>query len=347
MSDLPTNKRVTVHDVAREAGVSLATVDRVLNGRPGVRARTIEKVEAAIAAIDFKRDVSASLLARARDIHVHFVMPVGTNQFMARVVTAIEEQAPRFTSERVHVSTDFVRAFDSAGLARALDALDPATCDCAIVVAIDNDSARRAVDATVARGIAVMTLVSDLPGTARRHFIGIDNRAAGRTAASLMGRFCSGKGRVGLIAGSLDLDDHRARYEGFREVIAAEFPHLHIIGPEEGYDEPGLTGACVSSLIADYPDLDALYSMGAGNAGLIDALEATNHAGALNVIVHELTESTRTALQSGTIDVVIDQNPDGEVHAALAAARQLALGADGGISVPPIEIGIFLRDNLR
>ena len=49
---------------------------------------------------------------------------------------------------------------------------------------------RRAVDAATRRGIAVMTLVSDLPGSARRQFIGIDNVAAGRTAASLLGRFC-------------------------------------------------------------------------------------------------------------------------------------------------------------
>ena len=65
------NRRATVHDVAREAGVSLATVDRVLNGRPGVRPITAHKVEAAIAALDFRRDLSASLLARSRDLNVH------------------------------------------------------------------------------------------------------------------------------------------------------------------------------------------------------------------------------------------------------------------------------------
>jgi LacI family transcriptional regulator len=64
VNEIGGRRRVTVHDVARVAGVSLATVDRVLNGRPGVRAATVEKVEAAIAEIGFQRDLSASLLAR-------------------------------------------------------------------------------------------------------------------------------------------------------------------------------------------------------------------------------------------------------------------------------------------
>ena len=68
-------KRATVHDLARAAGVSLATVDRVLNRRPGVRPATISKVEAAIVALNYQRDASASLLARARDISVAVLLP--------------------------------------------------------------------------------------------------------------------------------------------------------------------------------------------------------------------------------------------------------------------------------
>ena len=72
MDDL--KRRATVHDVARKAGVSLATVDRVLNARPGVRVETAEKVAEAIRVLDFRRDVSASLLARARDLSVTFLI---------------------------------------------------------------------------------------------------------------------------------------------------------------------------------------------------------------------------------------------------------------------------------
>ncbi|MFY8145905.1 MAG: LacI family DNA-binding transcriptional regulator, partial [Rhodobacter sp.] len=67
--------RPTVNDIAREAGVSLATVDRVLNDRPGVRAKTAEAVQAAIRRIGYVRDVAAANLARQRDYRLAFVLP--------------------------------------------------------------------------------------------------------------------------------------------------------------------------------------------------------------------------------------------------------------------------------
>lgn len=347
MTEIGLKRRATVHDVAHAAGVSLATVDRVLNGRPGVRPATAEKVEAAIAELGFQRDLSASLLARARDLRVRFFIPDSSNEFMASLADAVTRRAGQALADRMHIETRRIKALDADALARGLDALDPNECDCVVIVAGEEASVLAAVDKASRRGIVVMTLVSDLPGSSRRHFIGIDNVAAGRTAASLMGRFCSQGGKVGVIAGSLHLRDHRDRLEGFRAGIGAEFPGLKLIGPIEGHDERAETEALVSQLLARHPDLAGLYNLGAGNGGLVTALTASGRAGAIRVIAHELSGPTRQGLQSGAIDVVLDQNPDGEIRAAIAAARTLALGAMGGTETDPIEIGIFLRDNLR
>jgi LacI family transcriptional regulator len=346
LSDREPARRATVHDVARQAGVSLATVDRVLNGRPGVRPTTAEKVETAIAALDFRRDLSASLLARARDLRVHFILPDGKNEFMVNLGAAISRRARDGQAERLHLEISRIKAMDAEALATKLHQLDRKTCDCAVIVATEDDAVRRAVDAATRRGIAVMTLVSDLPNSARKLFIGIDNVAAGRTAASLMGRFCR-SGKVALIAGSLGLRDHRERLEGFGQVMAAEFPRIELIGPSEAHDDRQETERLARALLAAHPDLKGIYNLGAGNAGLIAAIEGSGRAGKVHVIAHELSEPTYAGLKSGTLDVVLDQNPDGETRAAVAAARALALGQDGDHHAEPIEIGIFLRDNLR
>jgi LacI family transcriptional regulator len=347
MDDNHDRPRVTVHDVARAAGVSLATVDRVLNGRPGVRPATAQKVADAIQTLDFRRDLSASLLARSRELSVHFLIPDGANEFMANLQEAIRRRGRAARGERLRVGLGLLQALDAQSLATALDDLDAKQCDCAVIVATDDPVAVRAVDAATKRGIEVMTLVSDLPGSSRRHFIGIDNVMAGRTAASLMGRFCTGAGKVGVIAGSLGLRDHADRLEGFRAVMAAEFPHLEIVGPVEGHDRPSETAVLIGGMLLDHPDLRGVYNLGAGNAGLLAALSDFGSASTLRVIAHELTEPTRAGLQSGIIDVVLDQNPDHEVRAAIGAARALASHGSGAIDSDPIEIGIFLRDNLR
>jgi LacI family transcriptional regulator len=347
MAEDDDRRRATVHDVAREAGVSLATVDRVLNGRPGVRPVTAQKVQTAIAALDFRRDLSASLLARSRELHLRFLIPDGSNEFMEILGAAIRRRARAAKAERLRIETVPLPPLDVAALVAELDALTPKTCDCVVIVAVDDAAVIRAVDAAGRRGIAVMTLVSDLPNSGRQHFVGIDNVAAGRTAASMMGRFLGTGGRVAVLAGSLGLRDHAQRLEGFRAVMSAEFPAVEIVGPFEGHDERGETEALALDLLARHPDLVGLYNLGAGNAGLMSALAGTGRAGALRVIAHELTGPTRAGLRSGAIDVVLDQNPNGEVRAAIAAARTLAQRGAGRFDDDPIEIGIFLRDKLR
>jgi LacI family transcriptional regulator len=351
MSDQIGARRATVHDVARQAGVSLATVDRVLNGRPGVRPQTTERVESAIAALDFRRDLSASLLARARDLKVLFLIPDGANEFMENLAEAIAQRGWLAASERMLIQTVKLKALDPAALVSALNRLDAKSCDCAIIIAIEDDAVIGAVDAATRRGITILTLVSDLPGSSRRHFIGIDNGAAGRTAASLMGRFCPNGGKIGLIAGSLGLRDHRERLEAFMALAEAEFPGLALIGPLEGHDDPDQTEKLVADLLKAHPDLSGLYNLGAGNGGLLRALDGSGRARSIRVIAHELTGPTREGLRSGSIDIVLDQNPDSEIRAAIAAARQLALGVEKPLAAfrqdEPIEIGIFLRDNLR
>ena len=338
-------KRATVHDVARTAGVSLATVDRVLNARPGVRPETAEKVENAIKALDFRRDLSASLLARARDLRVIFLIPDGGNAFMESLSAAIARRIRATRNERLTLSIGQYHALDPRALVDRLDGLSGRQTDCAVIVAPDDPAVTKAIDAATRRGIAVITLVSDLPGSARRHFIGIDNQAAGRSAASLLGRFCA-RGTIGIIAGSMALRDHRERFEGFAGVLGREFPQLRLLGPAEGFDDDAATEAAVLKLL-ESEDLVGIYNAGAGNAGLVSALGKTHRAGNIRVVAHELTDTTRDALLAGTLDVVLDQNPDGEIRAAIAAARQVALSPDAEIHSDPIEIGIFLRDNLR
>ena len=346
MKDKRQARRATVHDVARQAGVSLATVDRVLNGRPGVRPATADRVAEAIRALDFRRDMSASLLARARDLHIVFFIPNGRNEFMLNLEHAVTARAAAARAERMILETHPMKALDAAGMAAELDALQLRNCDCAVIVATDEDVVRKAVENASRRGIAVVTLVSDLPGSARRHFVGIDNIAAGRTAGSLIGRFCPA-GKIGILAGWLGLRDHRERLEGFTALLSEEFPDLEVVGPIEGRDDNDETKRQVGRMLADHPDLAGLYNLGAGNRGMLEALDASGRAGAIRVVAHELAEPTRRGLASGAVDVVLDQNPDGEIRAAIAAARALSLGRHGAGAVEPIEIGIFLRDNLR
>ena len=99
--------------------------------------------------------------------------------------------ADRMAGERVSITVKRVDVFDGELLASTLDSIGDVH-DGVAVAALDHPAVREAINALAARGVTVVTLVSDVPGSKRMHYAGIDNSSAGRTAASLMGRFLRG-----------------------------------------------------------------------------------------------------------------------------------------------------------
>lgn len=337
--------KIKLHDVAREAGVSVATVDRVLNQRSGVRANTIARVEEAVRTLNYQPDRLAARLARAREYRFCFVLPVGSNTFMGNLCDEIVAHAERMAGERVTITIEHTDVFDAGALAKTLDSLSD-QFDGVATVALDHPLVREAIDSLADRGVVVVTLVSDAPRSRRAHFVGIDNVAAGRTAASLLGRFVGQRrGKVGLIAGSLALRDHVERQLGFEQVISQEFPDLQVLPVREGQDNFERVEPMSRELIAETADLVGLYNVGGGNRGVVAALEAAGRSDVV-FICHELTVFSRKALIRGITDAIINQDPGHEVR----SATRILLALTDGMPIVPgqerIRIDIFIRDNL-
>lgn len=338
--------RPTVHDIAEKAGVSLATVDRVLNNRPGVKAKTRALVEEAIAEIGYVRDVAAANLARKRLYRFEFIIPGSDNSFFEQLRGAVRHMAAVSQIERIEISLREVAAFDAAALLSAMRAAMAGEPDGIALVAIDDDAVRAVVAEATEAGIAVVTVVSDLPASTRVHYAGIDNLAAGRTAAGLLGRFLGGKGTVGVIAGSLKARDHGERLAGFEETMKRDFPDVAVSPAMEGRDDPRRVAVLAGELLGGR-GVCGLYSLGAGNRGLVQALRAARAQGLhLPVIAHELTPTTRAALSEGLFDAVLNQDAGHEVRSAVRVMKAHADGLHTVDAQERIRIDIFLKDNM-
>lgn len=338
--------KVTLEDVAREAGVSLATADRVVNKRPGVRDRTVARVEEAVAKLGYRPDLAAAKLARNRSYRFAFILPVGDNTFMADLAEQVRQSTALLAAQRAFVDMHHVDVFDPEALGRALEGLPP-VYDGVAVVALDHPRVRIAIDDLAARGVAVVTLVSDVPASRRLHYVGIDNPAAGRTAGTLMGKYLRGRtGKIGVVAGSLALRDHAERQFGFNQVLSGEHPNLTVLPALEGRDDSALTLPMTKALLAEHPDLIGLYNVGAGNRGIAAALEQSGRSRDIVWIGHELTPHTRRFIVEGTLDTLISQNAG---HEARSAGRVLLAHCSGEPILndqETIRIEIFVRDNL-
>jgi LacI family transcriptional regulator len=318
----------TLHDVARAAGVSYSTADRVLNGRGGVAVKSIERVRQAIEDLGYRRDMTAANLSRRRSYRFAACVPQGDHGFFSSIRRAFLAEAEARAGQRVTIDL-----FD--GPAASL----PDDCDCAVVVGAGMDRLAPVMSRLAAGNVPVVALVSDIPGP-RRAYIGIDNIVAGRTAGRLHRIAHRGRAaRVLPVLGSAALRDHSDRLAG----VAQALGRGALLPPIEVEDCAERMRDLLGRALRDDPQITGIYSIGAGNRGLIPLMRSLGSSRPF-VVMHELTPHSRAALQDDLIDVVIDQKPAEEVASALDAMKAIADGeTPPGVTITP---AIFFKENL-
>jgi LacI family transcriptional regulator len=182
------------------------------------------------------------------------------------------------------------------------------------MMALEHPAVREAVAALAARGLPVVTLISDLSNSERAAFVGLDNRAAGRTAGYLIGRFIGARAaKVALIAGSLSYKAHEEREAGFLHVIDEMFPRLEVVGLREGQDDAGKNYRQTRALLEQHPDMGGIYNIGGASDGVARALkeagreqhgrgdhaEPAHHAHELRAHLHQPARQARGAQRRG------------------------------------------------
>ena len=340
------NTTLTLKDIARKAGVSLATVDRVLHNRAGVRPDTVRRVRETIERNAFQPHVAAAELARGRSRRLAFVMPSGPNLFMQQIQSYLGEMSTWLSARRLAVEMVATDVFDPAVLAATLESL-AGDFDGVAVVALDHPSVRAAINDLVDGGTKVVTLVSDVPSSRRHHYVGIDNIAAGRTAGALVGRLIGPRqGKVAIVAGSQGLRDHAERIFGFNQVMASEFSQHDVLPVLEGRDADERSEHLMMRLLSNHPDIAGLYNVGAGTPGVAKALIDSGRAKDVVFVGHDVTVVTRKLLLQGVIDAAISQNPGHEARAAVRVLLALARGEPILSEQENIRIDIVMRDNL-
>ena len=336
--------RPTISLIAREAGMSTATVDRVLNDRDGVRGKTRDRVLAIANRLGyFIQGVDAA----SQDVRVDFVLPAGTNSFMTALGQHLLEEAA--TRPDVRARLHLIEGFDANKLAQKLYELREQT-QAVGLVGLDHPQVRDAIMALRDSGVHVSTLVSDIPISARLGYVGIDNRAAGRLAALLLGRFLPQhtEQKVAVFVGSLAYRGHEEREMGFRSLLSEEFPHLRIAHILEIGDDRDRAFAVTQDLLRKEPP-HAIYNIGAGNQGIARALKEARPGEArpaprIVFVGHDLTEATRRLLLDRTMDAVIDQNPRVEAREIVKLLVAAVKGAPEPSYLPRLQV--IFRENI-
>lgn len=337
--------RATIVDVAKASGLSIATVDRVLNNRAGVKARTRNLVLEAARRVGYMTDADSQAAQRksGEPVKLQFILPVGTNQFMQILHDHLLTLAKGREGIDVHVTV--LDSINPDQLTMQIRSLPPDIQGLGIV-AVDHPNVREAIRALVQRQVKVLTMVSDIHHVPRISYVGIDNRAAGRLAGYLVKRFLGRENgrKVALFTGSLSYRGHEEREMGFRNILSEETPSLQVVQLSEIMDDEDRAYEETRGLLKSHPDISAIYNVGAGTPGIARALKERNLQHKIVFVGHEATASARELLLDGTLDAVIDQNPRVEAREALNILESAVRGMP--LEIHPPRLQVIFKENI-
>jgi LacI family transcriptional regulator len=333
--------RYRIREIAQQAGLSEATVDRALHGRPGVRASTAAEVEQAISDLDRQR---AQLRIGGRTFLVDLVMQAPA-RFATAVRDALEAELPSLRPAVIRSRFHLRETASVAELVDTLDGLARRGTQGVLLKAPDVPELTDAVSRLAGKGIPVVTLVTDLPASERVGYVGIDNRAAGATAAYLIAQWL--RDRPGSVLVTLSSEFFRGEEEremGFRAALRRLGPRPVLEIPDsDGLD--ATVGALVRDALAADPDVCAVYSIGGGNLATVEAFETAGRPCAV-VIAHDLDADNTRLLRDGRISAVLHHDLRTDVRHACQLVMQAQGALPGRLRPPPSTIQVITPHNL-
>jgi LacI family transcriptional regulator len=339
----------TIADIARHAGVGTATVDRVLNKRPGVNAETMQKVMAALSALG-EPSVLRGRPRQKDGFRFAYVLPQGDAAFINHMDRLIAQTAGDFRHQHITQVTHRLNAEDPAAFAASLSAL--ADFDGVALLGPDLPTVKLAINDLTRSGVHVVTLFSDVAGSMREAFVGADNRAAGRTAGLLLARMASvpQRGTLLLLSQATRMSGEIERRIGFTQVLEERFPDLTI---QRCLDLPSDDDGVARAVAAVFEGglnaarLAGVYSVGSGTAGVVRALEAASLAHRPGLIAHDFTDEHQALLVRDSLSYVLHQDIHYCVLTAARVLRNLCENVRGALSVVQPRVEILTAENLH
>ncbi len=298
---------VTIQQIAERAGVSRGTVDRALNHRGRIKAEVAERIFRIADEMGYvqkerkKRDV--------RQVKIGIVTQLAGSSFMLEINRGIAQAKAELQDRGVEVFVEEGVSVDEDEQLKAIDALVQKGIRGLAIMPVDSEKIREKLNRLADEsGILIVTFNSDIVGTRRCCFVGMDNQKSGRTAAGLMAMLTGGVGKILVITGFFTNNVDNRRVDGFLDEIKKSYPGLEPVGVQGSYDDADEVEKAIVNTMQSVPDLSGILVVSAGQAGIARAFGKLQIQKRPYVIIYDLTPRNKAALETDIADFLIDQD---------------------------------------
>ena len=294
----------TIADLAKAAGVSLSTVNRLLHGAATVRPETVERILETAEEIGFYG--LGALRERKRDNLPHrnlgFLMQQSRRPLYQMWAEGIIAAASRRADAVIKANVLFEDDLAPEAVATNLLNLGEQS-DAVAIITADHPLVSQAIDELRSKGVPVVAYVTDLSAASRAGFVGTDNWKAGRTAAWFVSQTARQPGEVFPLIGSNRYQCQDISDASFRSYMREHAPDFDVRDTLLTHEEPENAYGIVRKLIEEKQDLRGIFVNGGGISGVLRAMreQPPERQREIRIVCRDIGPETRKGLSEGLI----------------------------------------------
>lgn len=300
----------TIETIAKRAGVSRGTVDRVLHGRGRVKPETAERVRAVMAEMNFQPNTLGRAFYMSRQNNkIGVLVSFREADFQQQVMEGIDDGISYAQQHGIEVLMEFAPPDDTAAYFAALERLLNSGVRGLALRGIQSEIVNDRLRALRKEQVLLVTYNEDIDPSLRDCFVGARDRQGGACAAFLMHQMSPAQGCT-LIVGVDPLHySSEERIQGFIDYFRQsarkmEFPHVVY-----GQGSHDVSYRVTQKHIKALPNLTGVFVSGAGLSGAAHAVDDAGLSGKVKVVGYDATKSNVAYLKKGTVQFLVDQGP--------------------------------------
>lgn len=297
---------VTIQQIAEVANVSRGTVDRALNNRGRINPEVAERICKIADEMGYVSKKKNSI--RKKKIRIGVITQLAKASFMLEINRGIKQVGEELQDWGVEILLRESLTVDEKEQVRAIEELVAEGIQGLALMPVECDLVREKINWLTEKKIPVVTFNSDIVGTRRFCFVGMDNKRSGQTAAGLMGVMTGGTGKILIITGYFSNAVNNARVDGFVEEVKKSFPQLEIVGVQGSFDDAAEVEHIIENSMMNISGINGIFVVSGGQEGVRSAFQKLALDRRPYVVIYDQTPKNEKAITEGTVDFLIDQN---------------------------------------
>ncbi len=317
------SKKTTIKDVAKEAGVSIGTVDRVIHKRGRYSERTAEIVNAAIEKLNYTPSPIANALVSIKNhikIGVSYPSEWNSELFWQEVNLGIKKAQQELVPFGIEIIIDCPTSFSSVALKSSIKQLINQDISALVTTAFNSNDAEESFQNFIPSTLPYATAINGAWKSDALFHIGANNEASGALIAKIISLYCGTNANIAIISPNMEVEDAQRRIKGFVNKVVHELPNMNVLQISPVFAKTTTDAnhdiyIQTKKLIAQYPHLDAIYITNGFIKASADAI--TDISSSVKLFGHEYFQELSSYLNDGTICATVYQNPANQWYEAI------------------------------